>query len=242
MSDRLRPAGIITPAREDLQSWLALQRDTTERVHSSWFPSLSADLVVQARKTPLGRRWLADRLVHVSPLLFGILPYETEALPARNLRNSEWLRTCLRQVLECALDLGSLTLAVTVRTMVARSEVMRLRAVLGAARYERLLSMPTATSPGGPPGVPDVEAREIADCHGDDLLERLLRRGARELAAYATGLHPALGESVRLSFECSWWDVEGAALLTPAVIESCLRLRTESQKNVARAGSEARDG
>lgn len=238
MSDSLTLVRTITPAREDLQSWLALQRETTERVHRSWFPSLPADLVVHARKSSLGRRWLANRLAQVSPLLFGILPYETEALPARNLRNAAWLRTCLRDVLECALDLGSLTLAVTVRTMVTRSEVVRLRAVLGVERYERLLSTPTPDFPTEPAA---AVAGAKADCHGDDLLERLLQRGARELAAYATMLHPALGESVRLSFECNWWDVEVAPLLTPAAIESCLRLRSEHPKGAARSGIEGRD-
>jgi hypothetical protein len=241
MSDsHLTLARTITPVLEDLQLWLALQRETTERVHSSWFPNVSADLVVRARRSPLGRRWLANRLALVSPLLFGI-PYETEALPARNLSNAQWLRACLHEASECALDLGSLTLAVTVRTMVTRSEVVRLRAVLGAERYERLLSVSTATSPGRPLVALGIGARAEADCRGDDLLERLLQRGARELATYAFTLHPALGESVRLSFECNWWDVESAPLLAPAVIESCLRQRDEQQKDAARVGTEAPD-
>jgi hypothetical protein len=241
MSDGLARARTATPAPEDLQPWRALQRETTERVHSSWFPGLPSDLVIHARKSTLGRRWLANRLAPVSPLLFGILPYETEALPGRNLRNAEWLRTCLRDVSECALDVGSLTLAVTVRTMVTRSEVMRLRAVLGVERYERLLSVPTSTPPFEPSGPQGVGARAEADCRGDDLPERLLQRGAHELAAYAATLHPALGESVRLSFECNWWDIEGTPLLTPAVIEACLRQRHSHHKDAARSRTEARD-
>ncbi len=236
MSDTPTRARVITPAPEDLRTWLALQRETTERVHPSWFPDFPAELVVHARKSSLGRRWLANRLAQASPLLFGILPYETEAWPARNLRNAEWLRVCLREVLECALDLGSLTLAVTVRTMVTRSEVVRLRAVLGVERYERLLSMPGSRS--GSPGALGAGADTGIDCQRDDLLERLLQRGARELAAYAATLHPALGESVRLSFELTWWDIEGTPLLTTEVIEACLRLRNEHRKDAASSGTE----
>jgi hypothetical protein len=232
MSDPRRRASITLPAHEDLQAWLALQRETTERVHPSWFPGLPAELIVHARKSPPGRRWLANRLARVSPLLFGI-PHETEAVPARNLRNAEWLRICLHDVLECALDLGSLTLAVTVRTMVTRSEVMRLRAVLGVERYERLLFAPPSTSSASAPAAFRAGAHGTAECRGDDLAERLLRCGAHELAAYAATLHPALCESVRLSLECNWWDVEGMASLTPAAVESCLRLRRERQKDAA---------
>lgn len=238
MSDsHLRLVRPITPAPEDFQPWLALQHETTERVHSSWFPAVSADLVVRARQSSLGRRWLANRLAMVSPLLFGI-PYETQALPARSLRDAEWLRTCLREVSECALDVGSLTLAVTVRTMVTRSEVVRLRAVLGTERYERLLSAATAISAGSQSAAFGAVTRSEADWRGNDLLEHLLQRGAREMAAYASMLHPALGESVRLSFECNWWDVESTPLLAPKAIESCLRLRNQQQKNTARADIE----
>ena len=234
MTDPRRRAGITLPAHEDLQAWLALQRETTGRVHPSWFPDLPADLIVHARKSPLGRRWLANRLARVSPLLFGI-PHETESIPARNLRNTEWLRTCLHDVVECALDLGSLTLAVTVRTMVTRSEVIRLRAVLGAERYERLLFAAPSTASVGTPARFRAGAHGTTDYRGDDLAERLLRSGAHELAAYAATLHPALCESVRLSLECNWWDIEDTASLTPAAVESCLRLRSEHLKDAALA-------
>jgi len=236
-----KPINITCAGRENLQAWLALQQETTERVHPSWFPGIDTDLIVHARRLSTGRRWLANRLAQVSPLLFG-MPQETETMPARKLREAQWLRTCLHDALECALDLGSLTLASTLRTLVTRSEVMRLRTVVGAERYERLLSAPPAAlSLSEPPGL-GIRVWWGADLRENDLLERLLRRGARELAAYAASLHPALGESVRLSFECNWWDDEGPAFLDPGTTESCLRLRREVHPGVARPGTGAQHG
>src|SRR5581483_5065893 len=167
-----KPINITCAGRENLQAWLALQQETTERVHPSWFPGIDTDLIVHARRLSTGRRWLANRLAQVSPLLFG-MPQETETMPARKLREAQWLRTCLHDALECALDLGSLTLASTLRTLVTRSEVMRLRTVVGAERYERLLSAPPAAlSLSEPPGL-GIRVWWGADLRENDLLERL---------------------------------------------------------------------
>ena len=57
---------------EDAQLWFSVQVETLKRVHSSWLPDVPLELLAQARKLPLGRRWLAKRLVSVSPMLFGL--------------------------------------------------------------------------------------------------------------------------------------------------------------------------
>jgi hypothetical protein len=228
-------ANIKVPGREDVQAWLALQRETTERVHPSWFPGVAADLIVHARRSPVGRRWLANRLAHVSPLLFGI-PHAAQMMSEGNLRGAESLRICLHDALDCALDLGSVAFSATLRAMVTRSEIMRLRMALGAERYQRLLSVPVPTFS------PRLSAPFNADSRADDLREGLLRHGARELAAYAASLHPFLDASVRLTFEVNWWDVEAAVLLDPGTVEACLRMRSEHKQEGALASADTQHG
>ncbi len=202
-------------AREDRQVWYDLQLDTLLRLHPSWLAPLEAPLVIQARNSPVGRRWLANRLSAVCPVLLGI-PLETGTA----LAQAAWLRAVLHNPLERALDLGSLALASTLRTMVTRSAVAQLRTLLGAERYQRILT----AAPRGGSGTAPVDS-----AGGNDLAEQLARRGAAELAAYATHVHPALGESVRLSFDRAWWRPEPQALLPLDVAESCLRLQCERQ-------------
>jgi len=57
---------------EDAQIWFNVQVETLKRVHSSWVPDVPIELLTQARKLPLGRRWLAKRMRAVSPVLFGL--------------------------------------------------------------------------------------------------------------------------------------------------------------------------
>jgi len=52
---------------EDAEIWFNVQVETLKRVHSSWLPGVPIDLLTQARKLALGRRWLAKRLSTVSP-------------------------------------------------------------------------------------------------------------------------------------------------------------------------------
>ena len=201
-------------AHEDLVALFDLQGQTTERIHPSWLPEMAPELVSAARGSPAARRWVANRLSRVSPMLFNL---STASSPTPiPLHQARWLITLLQSPLECALDLGSLALAATVRTVITRAGVSRLRTVLGPTRYARVLSGPTPLTAGSSSG----GAQE-------DISERLVRCGAHELAAYAAFLHPALGESVRLSFECSWWDAVPAPLLAPAVAETCLQLRAQ---------------
>jgi hypothetical protein len=119
--------------------------------------------------------------------------------------------------MECALDLGSLAMATALRALVNKPEVAKLRAALGPERYARVLASPLAQNPS-PPALPAGDL---------DLIERLIRCGAVEFAAFADSLHPAWGESVRLTYERAWWLDVLPASLTPAMAESCLRLRAQ---------------
>ena len=69
---------------EDAQIWFNVQVETLKRVHSSWVPDVPIELLTQARKLPLGRRWLAKRLGTVSPVLFG-LPADLVHVAAQGL-------------------------------------------------------------------------------------------------------------------------------------------------------------
>jgi hypothetical protein len=197
-------------ALADRRAWFDLQNQVIERVHVSWLPQIAPELCLCARRTVTGRRWLANELSGSRSPLFG-LPAESGPGCAHDLHRSQWLAVLLRDPLECALDLGSLALATTVRTVVTRPLVSRLRAVLGGERYERALRAP---------GLDATE--EVSDTSGD-IIDSLTRRGAHELAAYSASVHPALGESVKFCFECNWWDCITTPLLSTAVAESCLR-------------------
>jgi hypothetical protein len=201
---------------EDARLWFEVQVETLKRVHSSWLPGVPIELLTQARKLALGRRWLAKRLCTVSPVLFG-LPAELDSEAIGRLRAAAWLAPLVADPFECALDLGSLAMAATIRTLVNRPEVVKIRGALGPERYARVLAFPAAPSQSTP-----------APAAGDlDMVERLVRCGAAEFAGFADSLHPAWGESVRLTYERAWWFDACAPSLTSAAALACLRLRIQ---------------
>jgi hypothetical protein len=208
---------------EDARLWFEVQVETLKRVHSSWLPGVPIELLTQARKLALGRRWLAKRLCTVSPVLFG-LPAELDSRAVSRLKAAAWLAPLVADPFECALDLGSLAMAATIRTLVNRPEVVKIRSALGPERYARVLAFPAAPSQSAP-----------ASVAGDlDMVERLVRCGAAEFAGFADSLHPAWGESVRLTYERAWWVDACAPSLTPAAAQACLRLRIQQPE--ARTG------
>jgi hypothetical protein len=146
---------------EDAQIWFNVQTETLKRVHSSWLPGVPIDLLTQARKLALGRRWLAKRLSVASPVLFG-LPVDLDSAAVARLKAAAWLAPLVADPLECALELG--------------------------------------------------------------MVERLIRCGAAEFAGLADSLHPAWGESVRLTYERSWWFDASSPSLSAAAAETCLRV------------------
>jgi hypothetical protein len=202
-------------AREDLLALFDLQGQTLDRIHWSWLPDIAPELASRAQLSPQGRRWLANRLSESSPALFSL--HAASSPTALALDQARWLMTLLQNPLECALDLGSLALAANVRKVITRAGVSKLRTVLGPTRYARVVS-------GSAPAIADVA--KVSETAGlEDLSERLIRCGALELSAFASSLHPALGASVRLSFEREWWNFSSAPLLAPAVAQACLELR-----------------
>jgi hypothetical protein len=208
----------LTP--EEIHSWFDLQRETVQRLHPSWLPAIDAELIGTARQTALGRRWLANRLSGIRPLLFA-LPCGVGPSSARELHRCDRFRAALHDPVETALDLGSFALAARLRTVVSRPAVTRLRAMLGTQRYERVLN--ASLSSTAAVAVPWLSMRTTDEI--EVLFGQVLHHGAHELAAYAAGLHPALAESVRLSFERCWWDSLYPTSLHPDTAAACLKLR-----------------
>jgi hypothetical protein len=201
---------------EDARLWFEVQAETLKRVHSSWLPGVPIEMLTQARKLALGRRWLAKRLYRVSPVLFGPPP-QFDSATLEQLRAAAWLAPLVADPFECALDLGSLAMAATIRTLVNRPEGVKIRGALGPERYARVLAFRAAPSESAP-----------ATAAGDlDMVERLVRCGAAEFAGFGDHLHPVWGESVRLTYECSWWIDACAPSLTAAAAQACLRLRIQ---------------
>jgi hypothetical protein len=201
-------------ASDDLKPWFDLQSATLNRVHSSWFRNIEPQLIEAARRDALGRRWLANQLATLSPALFSLTQWRSDA--AARLSASAWLAQPLEDPMECALELGGVALAAALRTVVTRDGVMKLRLALGAPRYDRVLqSNAVATDSTERPVWTSGAVEAITD--------HVARRGAMELAGYAANVHPAWGESVRLSFERWWWMSPSEWTLPAAVVEASLR-------------------
>lgn len=207
---------MLSPHEQQL--WLDLQRETLSRVHASWLPSIPPPLVAVARQRAIGRRWLATPLAAASPILFG-RPTLSDARSAARLVRASWLLPLLQASLDCALDLGSIVFGPTVRRIVKRSAVVKLRAVLGE-RYLQILRAQAGPAEGDP-------AEPLND--EDHLIERLTRCGVAELIAYADRLHPAWGEGFKLTFEREWFRGKPASppQLLPDIVEAALRSRAQ---------------
>lgn len=201
-------------ASDDLKPWFDLQSATLNRVHPSWLPHIEPQLILAARRDPLGRRWLANHLATLSPALFSLTVWRSDAVD--RLGAVAWLMQPLEEPMECALEVGGVALAGALRTVVTRDGVMKLRLALGAARYDRLLQSTAA-------GMSSTERPLWTSEAVESITDHVARRGAMELAGYADNAHPTCGESVRLSFERWWWMSPSEWTLPAHVVETSLR-------------------
>ncbi|HEY0233344.1 MAG TPA: hypothetical protein VGC55_19000 [Dokdonella sp.] len=178
--------------------WIALLKSTVDGAHASRFSDATPALVEHARSSALGRRMLALRLESEAPALFNLPsaandPAWIEHHPAA-LFSGERLRGA-------ALDLGALAFSPALRARVERSEVLRLREAVGAAR----LSFALSTDPWRG-GLPDAVrhcalaglARVLHDAEA--IAELVRQRGRIELFTFASARHPLFGERVALAF------------------------------------------
>jgi len=201
-------------ASDELKPWFDLQSATLNRVHPSWFRNIEPKLILTARRSPLGRRWLANHLAKLSPALFSLTAWRSDAVA--RFGAVAWLAHPLEEPMECALELGGVALAAALRTVVTRDGVMRLRLALGASRYDRILQSNVVAT--------DSQERPVwTSGAAEGITDHVARRGAMELAGYADNAHPAWGESVRLSFERWWWMSASDGTLPAKTVETSLR-------------------
>ena len=178
--------------------WVALLKATVDGAPASRFADATPALVEHARSSVLGRRMLALRLQQEAPALFGLPGAANESAwieqHASALFSGERLRGA-------ALDLGALAFSPALRARVERSEVLRLREAVGAAR----LSFALSTDPwrgGLPDAVRHCALAGLARVlHDAEAISELVRqRGRIELFTYASAQHPLFGERVALAF------------------------------------------
>ena len=177
-------------------SWPQLQTAALDDTHPSWFPGIDENLLERARASPLGRRWLASRLAEEgAPILFSN-PRPPDSAAAAALAEHGWLLPRLGAAAELCFELGVYGLAPALRASISREVVARVRRVVGDARYQQVLRMPSRTAPS------TVNAATSLKLPDDDLAlrERLMAQGVTELVALAASSHAALAERVRVAF------------------------------------------
>jgi hypothetical protein len=173
-------------------SWPVLQKCALDSAHPAWFMPIDDVMLAEARREPATRRLLAMQLrASSAPILFGSFP----AVLPHALNRAHWMLLPRDRLEALALDLGSQVFAPAIRRCIERQAVLRLRRVLGAQRYGEILRQ----------SLHDVD---LDDAHqvsfqralfSDEALSELLNRaGWREWFAYASSMHPAAVECVRL--------------------------------------------
>lgn len=198
----------------EAMSWGLVQRSALDGAHPAWLHDMPRDLVDAARDDPAGRRLLARRLVETAPAIFAGFP---AVLPAA-LAASVWMRHSPVTLDGHALDLGALAFAPLLRRRIARTEVVRMRRVLGVERYARMLA---DTHASDAPAVAEVAFDDALA--SDEVLHRLLLdHGRMEWAAHAREVHPAALEWLRLCHAPGAIDVSATGWLGTAATSRTL--------------------
>lgn len=173
-------------------AWAAVQRVALDGAHPAWFRLPDDALLSRARASSAGRRLLARSLAGgAAPQLFGTLP---ASLPVA-LAGQGWLLWPSAVLEELAFDLGALACAPAIRERIERSDVLRLRRVLGMRRYADALK-PAAGRNENTQAIRAALERALAD--DEVLASALRRRGWIEWSGFAEARHPVLVERLRL--------------------------------------------
>jgi hypothetical protein len=221
-----------------LQAWPELQRVALDDAHASWLPGAPRaalpDLLAQARRSPLGRRWIAQQLVRAAPQLLG-RPAPAAPIDEAQLAAADWLLRPLNAAVlplsELLLELGAMALAAELRAVVARRGFACLRAVLGEARHERALRE------GPQAAAAVVRPAEFNRALDSQLRLRSLVRnqGIAELEACAATVHVAACERVRLACERDWTAVQCSARLEPSYTAALVRAQLTQPEDAGAA-------
>ena len=207
--------------------WPTLQAAALEHAHPSWFGGIEPALLERAQQSPWGRRLLARELSsHAAPVLFGSIP---AAVP-HSLSSEDWLQLPRSELDALLLDLAASAFSAPIRGCINRSDVLRLRRVLGEARYAHTLSH-TASSGADADAINGVLARAMASDEG--LHETLRARGGLELMKAALAAHPAAVERLRMHGAYGSAAVGGAAWLSADQVRSATALALARWQNTA---------
>lgn len=206
-------------------SWTALLKSTVDGAHATRFGDVPPALVERARLSPLGRRMLALRVERSAPGLFDLAAANEAGWIEDNpvaLFSGERLRGA-------ALDLGALAFSPALRARVDRSEVLRLREAIGAAR----MSFALGTDPWRGAVPDDVRHCALAGLarvldNPDAISELLRQRGRVELFTYAANRHPLLAERIKLAFPATAAGERRDAWLPTKTVERYLVAARES--------------
>ncbi len=178
--------------------WTALLKSTVDGAHAARFSGATPALVEHARNSVLGRPHAraapAERGAGVVQPAGGGQRFGLDRRHPAALFSGERLRGA-------ALDLGALAFSPALRARVERSEVLRLREAVGAAR----LSFALSTDPWRGSLSDAVRHCALAGLarvlHDGEAIANLVRqRGRIELFTYASAQHPLFGERVALAF------------------------------------------
>lgn len=205
--------------------WSALLKSTVDGAHASRFGDAPPILVEHARNSPLGRRMLALRIERAAPALFDLAAANDSGWVEQHpvaLFSGERLRGA-------TLDLGALAFSPALRARVDRSEVLRLREAIGAARVSFALS----TDPWRGKLSDGVRHCALAGFarvldNADAIAELLRQRGRVELFSYAASQHPLLAERIKLAFPSAAAGERRDAWLPPETVAQYLGAAHES--------------
>ena len=162
-----------------------LRAVAVQQANPGWLAPLPAPLLAQMRASALGTRLIARTLAEgPAPALFGE-PYW------RMPPDADWLLRPPAALDELALDLAALALSALIRATVKRETVLRLKRVLGDARYALALNETSE----------NLDSLGFAKALAADpaLRRHLLAQGHAELVAFAATIHPACAERIRLT-------------------------------------------
>lgn len=208
---------------------ISLQRAALADLHPHWLTDIDAPLLLRARASLSGRRYLSRRLA-TDWNLFRALPASAEEAAALNQR--PWLLTPIADAIEPLHDLAAMSLAPQLRAVVGRDDVLRLHRVLGERRYRDML-----TRNAGPVSTERGDWQPLQFDSDEALSSRLQRQGSAEILGYAVAqLPPLLVERLRLAFPPEWQASDAARL--PAV-EVQTRLSQPRLQSAAATGAAA---
>lgn len=166
---------------------------------ASWIPSVEPSLLAAAKRSQVGRHWIASVLAESWDLFNDLTVYSDELQPPQL---PPWLFTNLPG--RAPLVLGALTFAGAIKKSVARAQVSRLREILGLQLHQRILDEPDSPETA-PSSVAQQDINTAIQVGAPrELATRFRRQGAMELYHSARHYHPRAGERVALAFPRDW--------------------------------------